>query len=85
MKHDNNIAHFNQSINISSDREERFFQRQRFDEATAKDEQIVALEALADTGIRVVDLPARTLSVDQVRVTVPQAQFCLRCPHDSHM
>ena len=78
MKHDNNIAHFHQSVDMSSDREERFFQRQRFDEATAKDEQIAALEALADTGIRVVDLPARTLSADQVRVAAPQAQFCLR-------
>ena len=50
MKHGNNIAHFHQSFDMSSDREERFFQRQlrqRLAEATAKDEQIAALEAAA--------------------------------------
>ena len=50
MKYENNIAHFHQSVDMSSDREERFFQRQqrqRFAEATAKDQQIAALEAAA--------------------------------------
>jgi hypothetical protein len=47
MKYDNNIAHFHQSVDMYFQRQ----LRQRFAEATAKDEQIAAFEALEDMGL----------------------------------
>ena len=70
MRYDNNIAHFHQSVDMSSDREERFFQRQqrqRFAEATAKDEQIAALEAAAVEN-------QRDLAVKDHRIAVLEAE-----------